>query len=75
MIGYMERAKVPTNRIHQRWMLERMRDLMLPTGNRQEMGRLERADYEAVGQVLQENLLVRSIPDYAVFTGGAYAAQ
>lgn len=75
VIGYMEQAKVPANRIHQKWMLERMRDLMLPTGNRQEMGRLKRADYEAVGQVLRENRLARSIPEYAVFTGGAYAAQ
>src|SRR5208283_848526 len=69
VIKYMREAQLPANRIHQKWMLDRMRDLIMP-GTRQEMpGILKEKDYEAVGLSMRKGGLIRNYPDYTVFSG------
>jgi len=68
VIRHMHEAHVPANRIHQKWMLDRMRDLIM-SGNIQGMpGILKEQDYEAVGRAMRKDGLIRSYPDYAAFS-------
>ena len=75
VIKYMREARVPANRVHQTWMLDRMRDLILEGDPAAPFGRLDKSDYKAVAAVLRESGLIQTIPDYPVFTGGTHAAQ
>jgi len=75
VIKYMREAQQPANRIHQKWMLERMRDLMV-TGNAQSIsGLLNEQDYQAVGSVLSKEGLIQGYPDYKSFTGRSNAGE
>lgn len=60
-------ANAPTNRAHQRWMLERMRDLMDPAAGAAVFGRLRRADYDRVAGELQRAGALKTIPDWSGF--------
>ncbi len=66
MLRRMIAAGVPANRMHQKWMLERMKDLISP-GGRPFAARLKREDYEAVARELRRNGLIRQIPDFGRF--------
>jgi len=68
VIKYMREAKLPANRMHQKWMLERMRDLMAPTDPQAEFGKLRKQDYAFVAQSLLKDGLIRTHPDYALFS-------
>lgn len=69
VIRYMKKENLPANRSHQKWMLDRMRDLVLPQNNGMEMGKINPSDYEAVGTALRSNGVIRTIPRYDVFIG------
>jgi NitT/TauT family transport system substrate-binding protein len=67
MVGIMNAAHVPANREHQRWMLDRMRDLAMPEAKGSQMGCLQSDDYRRVGDILVANRLIRSVPPFASF--------
>jgi len=67
VIKYMREAQVPANRIHQKWMLDRMRDLIMPGTIQGTLGILKEKDYEAVGRAMLKDGLIRSYPDYTAF--------
>ena len=67
VIKYMREAQVPANRVHQKWMLDRMRDLMMPDSRQDSFGQLKKQDYEYVGRAMQEAGLIRNYPDYNEF--------
>jgi NitT/TauT family transport system substrate-binding protein len=67
LIPMMAAAHVPANREHQRWMLERMQDLMQPVSKAEQMGTLQAGDYRRVGDVLLTNGLIRELPPYDSF--------
>ncbi|MGZ4997653.1 MAG: ABC transporter substrate-binding protein [Methylobacter sp.] len=67
VIKHMRDAKLPANRMHQKWMLERMRDLMTPATPQAEFGKLKEQDYEYVVRVLLKDGLIRTYPDYNAF--------
>jgi NitT/TauT family transport system substrate-binding protein len=75
VIRYMREAKVPANRVHQKWMLDRMRDLVTPDPSVDTLGHLKEQDYESVGSALRKDGLVRSYPDYVTFTGKSDARK
>jgi NitT/TauT family transport system substrate-binding protein len=56
--------KLPVNRAHQRWMLDRYKDLYFPEGMKAINTNLSRKDYEFVGNVLKESGLIKQIPPY-----------
>jgi NitT/TauT family transport system substrate-binding protein len=65
VIRRMREAKVPANRVHQKWMLNRMRDLIMP--GTAASGILKENDYEAVCSSLRQAGLIRGCPDYTDF--------
>jgi len=75
VIKYMREAHLPANRMQQKWMLERMRDLMMPVNPQGKIGDLMEQDYEAVGRGMQEYGLIRSYPEYKDFVWRADAGK
>lgn len=71
ILRIMRQARVPANRAHQRWMLERMRELIMPTDAAGAMGLLSPAGLQAAGTMLRNHGEIKDIPDYRIFTGGA----
>jgi NitT/TauT family transport system substrate-binding protein len=67
VIRRMVEAHLPANRVHQRWMLDRIRDLALPGGREDALGVLKEADYRAVARTLLREHLITSHPDYRDF--------
>jgi NitT/TauT family transport system substrate-binding protein len=69
VLKHMRAAHLPANRMHQRWMLARMRELALPTnGNPAGAGMLDRAAYGFVGKTMQRYGGIAKIPTYEDFT-------
>lgn len=58
-------ARQPANRMHQRWMLDRMRDLMQPATPGGRPGELREADYAAVAQAMVRLQFIPRAPDPA----------
>ena len=69
VIKYMREAKLSANRIHQKWMLDRMRDLIVPSTVQWKFGLLKEQDYQFVGSELRKAGLIRDYPDYRIFIG------
>jgi NitT/TauT family transport system substrate-binding protein len=70
VIKYMTLAKVPANRVHQQWMLARMKDLILGTENQKLLGKLKKEDYQRVAQELKAAGQIRAIPEFTSFYKG-----
>lgn len=66
VMEHVEQAKLPTNRVHQRWMLARMRDIIAPEGGAT-MGPLSREEYLSVAKAMVEAELIGSFPPYEEF--------
>jgi NitT/TauT family transport system substrate-binding protein len=67
ILKYISRAKIPANRIHQKWMLSRMKDLVSPPGLDGPIGVLNPRDYERVDYELKESNLVKRTAGYQSF--------
>ncbi len=63
----MVEAKIPANRTHQKWMLDRMKELIVLPDQQGPVGMLQPADYQRVSQVLKEGDFIKRIPDYRSF--------
>ena len=68
VLSHMEAAKVPANRAHQRWMLDRMEDVTMAEHGA--MGVLRREDFERVAKALTETGFVDAAPNYDNFYKG-----
>ncbi len=75
IIRHMRAAKIPANRMHQKWMLERMRNLIIPVEGDAITGLLKQSDYEAAGQILRKDGVIRKVPNYTAFTRRSGARQ
>ncbi|SJZ79592.1 NitT/TauT family transport system substrate-binding protein [Trichlorobacter thiogenes] len=69
VIKQMRAAQLPANRAHQKWMLDRMRDLIMTSTAKGGHGQLNQQEYEAVGQAMRSYGLLKAYPDYSRFTG------
>lgn len=68
VMKYMKQAKVPANRVHQKWMLERMKDIIMPrNANDPQIGVLRQQDFILVADELQKAGLIKKIPDFSGF--------
>ena len=65
VMRHVEAANVATNRVHQRWMLKRMKDISTPPGKT--VGELKREDYENVSRELKKAGFIENIPDFSGF--------
>ncbi len=61
-------ANAPANRVHQRWMLNRMKDLILPEDDKGiAIGTLSEQDYLRVASELRRNGLISQTPELGDF--------
>ena len=67
VLKYMVAANVPANRVHQKWMLARMKDIIDPPGMDGPAGVLHENDYDRVARELKEGGYLRDIPDMNAF--------
>lgn len=69
VMAYMLRAHVPANRMHQQWMLSRMRDVIIPDGTAGSLpsGTLDSEDYRAAGEAMLGGRLIKAYPLYSDF--------
>ncbi len=58
----LEKEHIPATRVHQRWMLDRMKDLML-FGDGSIMGPMSEEDYYRVADALHSGGFIENIPD------------
>jgi NitT/TauT family transport system substrate-binding protein len=70
VLKYISRANIPANRVHQRWMLGRMQDIVFPRDKNAKLGLLQETDYQRVCQELVKHGTVKNIPDYGSFFVG-----
>jgi len=63
----LRKEYIPATRVHQKWMLARMKDLILSEGFSAPMGRLAHEDYDRVARGLQSNGLIEGIPPFHEF--------
>jgi len=67
VMQHASQARTGTNRVHQRWMLARMKDLMRTPDSRRRFGALYDGDYEVITRELLQAGLIRSIPPWQAF--------
>ncbi|RJR40830.1 MAG: ABC transporter substrate-binding protein [Deltaproteobacteria bacterium] len=67
VMKYVNAAHLPTNRVHQKWMLERMRDIIQPPGADIPMGCLQEETYNEVTRELKNFGLIGQVPDFHHF--------
>jgi len=63
----LKKAHVTTNRAHQQWMLDRMRDIMILPDSDGGMGRLSEEDFHRVVQGLREQDSLHNAPTFHDF--------
>jgi NitT/TauT family transport system substrate-binding protein len=67
VMDYVNAANMPTTRVHHRWMLKAMEDIMVPSGDLRDMGRLEPDQYLNVARELKAAGLISHYPEFGVF--------
>lgn len=67
VMKYVDEAREPTNRVHQRWMLNCMKELILPPNSAVPLGLLPEATYAGVAGELLKSGFIKSIPEYRHF--------
>ncbi|MBF0525797.1 MAG: ABC transporter substrate-binding protein [Deltaproteobacteria bacterium] len=63
----LEKDHIPATRIHQTWMLNRMKELMTPRDAQTPMGELLPEDYYRVAAELKHIGMIKEIPDFHLF--------
>jgi NitT/TauT family transport system substrate-binding protein len=63
----LNKRHIPATRVHQKWMIERMKDLILPADKHVPIGTLLVEDYDRVAKGLKDNGLIKKIPDFTSF--------
>ncbi len=67
VIKYIKEARVMANKANQRWMLNRMRDVIIPKDANQAIGELIEKDYLRTVNVLIESGSIKTAPEYGSF--------
>jgi NitT/TauT family transport system substrate-binding protein len=67
VLNYMSKAYVPANKVHQEWMLLKMKDLMVLDKNNKIQTGLLTDDYYRVAEELKLNKMINKIPDFNRF--------
>jgi len=67
VLKYIKAANMPANRVHQKWMLGRMEDLIMTSGQNKISGKLSPGDYLRVGEELKKAKMISAIPEFNNF--------
>lgn len=70
VMKHAKAAHTGTNKAHQRWMLARMKDLIIPDGDTTNLGKLDPAEYALVGDILKDFRLIDRLPQFDDFYRG-----
>jgi NitT/TauT family transport system substrate-binding protein len=70
VMKHAKAAHTGTNRAHQRWMLARMKDLIIPEGDKRGFGKLKPQDYDLVANVLKDFDQIDRVPPFDEFYRG-----
>lgn len=65
VVEYAHKMNLPVNRVHQRWMLDRYKDLYTPSGEVPTM--LSEKDYQFAGNILKESGQITEVPPFESF--------
>ena len=71
VMKHADAAHTGTNRTHQRWMLARVKDLIMPGGDKNRLGKLRLEDYTHAGQLLKESGMIDRLPRFDDFYVGS----
>jgi NitT/TauT family transport system substrate-binding protein len=71
VMKHADAAHTGTNRAHQRWMLAHMKDLIMPGGDKNRLGKLRPEDYTHAGQLLKESGMIDRLPRFDDFYVGS----
>jgi NitT/TauT family transport system substrate-binding protein len=61
---HIRMANLPTNKAHQRWMLDKMHELIFPSKKMDSFEKLSEQNYLLVATKLKEGGLIKKIPEY-----------
>jgi len=64
VMRHVNAANIATNRMHQEWMLARMKDIILPSDRREAIGVLTREEYQRVANELLTSQSIAAVPDF-----------
>ncbi len=67
IMARVQEANVPTTRVHQRWMLEKIKDLVLPEGGNSKIGLLPEEEYFRVAEAMVDAGMLTTIVPYNEF--------
>lgn len=67
VLKYMHNSKLPANRVHQKWMLSRMKDIIVGDGEITKIGVLKEADYDRVADELRKSGFIKDPPEFRDF--------
>ncbi|MBW2285111.1 MAG: ABC transporter substrate-binding protein [Deltaproteobacteria bacterium] len=70
VMSYAREGNRETNRAHQRWMLDRMEDLILPGKKGDDLGKLDPITYDDMGKMLLDYGMVERVPRFNDFYRG-----
>ena len=72
VMKHVRKANTPSNRPHQKWMLEKMQLFIEPDSPDLKMGQLSLDDYMRVARSMLESRMISEIPPYGEFYRGAH---
>lgn len=67
MIQNLKKLRYPANRSHEKWMLGRMKDLIMPDNNMTTFGELSESDFEFVCKTLKDYGTLKLCPSFQSF--------
>lgn len=67
VMSHTQEANVGTNRVHQRWMLERIRDISVTGSGNTPMGTLSPTDFQTVANELKSGGIIDEVPKFNEF--------
>lgn len=71
VMKYVEEARINTSRPHQKWMLGRIKEIIVPADRGTSIGTLSEKDYMTVARELRLRGLISRIPPYEEFYAGS----
>lgn len=67
VMRHVEAAGLPTSRVHHRWMLAKMREIMAPDGDLNALGELKESDFDNLVREMLATGLITRVPDLRSF--------
>ncbi|MBI4773709.1 MAG: ABC transporter substrate-binding protein [Deltaproteobacteria bacterium] len=67
VIRNLKQAHFPASRVHQRWMLSRMKELILWNESSNAVGALARKDFDRVASTMKDEGMIDQIPEFQDF--------